>query len=132
MKTCLLRAGWAAAALFLGAVGAALVAYADDHELTDASILVPVGTPRDALLDQLGPPDAWLSPDVRVYWNRPTNQLQLTRDCDTLLVVFRKDCVQSFKIVPGAPVRRLLAEQEKRNPAASLIATYLPAARRNK
>jgi hypothetical protein len=108
------------------------VAYSTGRELSDTSVLVPLGTPRDSLLDQLGPPDAWLSPDVWIYWNRCTNQPHVTRDCDTLLVMFRKEYVQAFKIVPGAPVRRFLAAQEKRNPAASLMASYLPTGRANK
>jgi hypothetical protein len=134
MKTCLFRAGWVVSVLFVGSCGIGhaagpIVAYSDRSELSGEKLLLPVGTPRDFFLEKMGPPDVWLSPHVGVYWNRRTNQPQLTRDYDTVLVQFSQDRVSSMKIVPGIAIREFLVQREKGNSAAMVVAVNPPPAR---
>jgi hypothetical protein len=132
MKTCLLRAVWAAA-VFLIASGdivqavEPLVAFSTTTESGTKRMLLPVGTRRTSFLEQMGPPDAWLSRDVCAYWDRRTNQPELTRGYDTLLVEFDQGRVSRLRIVAGAPVREFLARREKSS-SGSRFATVAPAA----
>jgi len=86
---------------------------ARESDLSASSLLLPIGTPRSDILELVGQPDEQLSADVWIYWNRRTNQPQLTNGYDTLLVVFRKDRVNEFRIVAEAPVRRFIAERDR-------------------
>lgn len=102
------------------------MAYSPGTELKADNLLLPVGTPRSFFLEKIGPPDAWLSTDICVYWNRRTNQPHLTREYDTVLVQFKQDRVSFMKIVAGAAIRQLLAERGKQDPAAIVATTNPP------
>jgi hypothetical protein len=97
-----------------------IVAHSRTSELTASTFLLPVGTPRHAFLKQIGPPDDQLSDDIWIYWNRRTNQPRLSEGFDTLLVTFHRDRVSQLRIVADAPVRKLIAERDRRNPGALL------------
>jgi hypothetical protein len=97
-----------------------IVAHSRTSELNASTFLLPVGTPRRDFLKHVGPPDDQLSGNVWVYWHRRTNQPHLTEGFDTLLVIFRRDRVSELRIVAEAPVRRLIAERDRLNPAGLL------------
>lgn len=118
MKTRLLPLGWAAAMVLIAAspiVPAAepLVAFSTQTPRGNKRTLLPVGTSRASFLEHMGEPDAWLSRDVGAYWNQQTNQPQLTRGYDTLLVEFDQARVKRLRIVEEKTIRELLARQEK-------------------
>jgi hypothetical protein len=136
MKNCLLRTGWAVSLLLIGCGGLAraaepLVASSGRPEFAVDQVLLPVGTPRSTFLEQVGEPDAWLSPDVAVYWDRQTNQPRLTRGCDTLLVEFDQGRVGRLRIVVGTVVREFLAKRGKSSPS-TMIAAITPPPRSGK
>ena len=97
-----------------------IVAHSRRSELNASTFLLPVGTHRHAFLKHVGPPDDQLSNDIWIYWNRRTNQPHLTEGFDTLLVTFHRDRVSKLRIVAEAPVRKLVAERDRRNPGALL------------
>lgn len=128
MKTCLLRAAWAVTLFLLGSrdivrANEPLVAFSSHTESGTKKTLLPVGTRRTSFLEHMGAPDAWLSRDVCVYWDQRTNQPELTRGYDALLVEFDQGRVSRMRIVAGTTVREFIAQREKssRGPQLAIV-----------
>ena len=118
MKTCLLRAGWAASILVIadpGVLQGAVphVASSPQTSFACGTELLSAGTTRSDFVDRVGEPDEWFSKEGRVYGNRQTNRPPLTRGLKTLPVEFEQDHVSRLRIVPGTAVRDFLAKRNR-------------------
>lgn len=135
MKHRLFTLGWAALlapAVISSAAPATgpIVAQRADRDLSTPGLLFPVGTPRSAILQQMGAPDERLSANAWVYWHHTTNRPDLSKGYDTLVIVFEADRVSFMKIVAGTEIRQLVAALEKHRAnldPASLLAAQTPA-----
>lgn len=125
MKICCLVAGLGAALPLAGAplpahAPSPIVAHRAGRALSPEQVLMPVGTPRATIRQEMGTPDLQLSPHIWVYWQRTTNRPDLSAGFDTLVIVFKTDRVSAMKLVAEADIRQLAAALAERNPAATL------------
>lgn len=118
MKTCLLRASWAAAITLIASSPLAratepIIAFSPQSSSSSNRTLLPVGTRQTSFLEQMGSPDAWLSREVCAYWNRTTDRPELSRGYDTLLVEFGEGRVTRLRLVAKSAIQEFLRQREK-------------------